>query len=435
MNKVIIKILIISLIISACSLEKTSKLWKDKNKEEITKVNKVKKIFTTNKISKKEFNPLLKINLKESYNKKNLSSILNNNLGRYDYQSILDEKLKFKFSKIKTFNKNEPQVVFYQSDMIFFDKKGSVIRFDNLSKQKWKSNHYSKTQKKSKPFLFMATHNETLVIADNIAKYYAININNGNLIWSKNNSSPFNSEIKIYKDKIYIVDLENILHCFSLIDGKKIWSHKTENVLIKSQKKLSIVINNNIVYFNNSIGDITAVGADKGNLIWQLPTQNNDIYAQSFSLKNSNLVLSNKTIFFSNNRNEFYSVNSETGFINWKQDINSIVQPIIIDNIVITVSSKGFLIFIDRLSGNIIRITDILDNFNEKKRSKITPIGFVVGTKNIYLTLNNGRLLVVDIQKGKTEEIIKIDGNKISKPFVRNNALYIIKDNAVIRFE
>ena len=35
--------------------------------------------------------------------------------------------------------------------------------------------------------------NENLIIADNIAKYYSINVNSGKLNWSKNNTYPFNS--------------------------------------------------------------------------------------------------------------------------------------------------------------------------------------------------------------------------------------------------
>ena len=57
-----------------------------------------------------------------------------------------------------------------------------------------------------------------------------------NLIWSKNNLAPFNSQIKIYKDKFFIIDFSNTLRCFSLKDGKELWNIKTENSLIRSQK-------------------------------------------------------------------------------------------------------------------------------------------------------------------------------------------------------
>ena len=108
-----------------------------------------------------------------------------------------------------------------------------------------------------------------MIITDNLAKYYAVNSQNGKLLWSKTNLTPFNSQIKIYKDKFYIVDYENILHCFSIKDGSKIWSYQTDNFFVKSKKKLSIIIQNKKVIFNNSIGEITALDANKGFLLWQ----------------------------------------------------------------------------------------------------------------------------------------------------------------------
>ena len=89
----------------------------------------------------------------------------------------------------------------------------------------------------------------------------------------------------------------------------------------------------------------------------------------------------------------------------------------------------------DKFSGKIIRVTNIFESFKEKKRKEITPVGFIVGSKNIYVTISNGRMLIVDIEYGKNKKIIKVDGNKVSKPFVYNNNLFIIKNNSIIQFE
>ena len=71
----------------------------------------------------------------------------------------------------------------------------------------------------------------------------------------------------------------------------------------------------------------------------------------------------------------------------------------------------------------------------EKKKSQIHVVGFVIGTNKIFITTSNGRLLIIDIKTGKNEKIIKIDGNKISKPFIHNNMLFLIKNKAIIKFD
>ena len=41
--------------------------------------------------------------------------------------------------------------------------------------------------------------------------------------------------------------------------------------------------------------------------------------------------------------------------------------------------------------------------------------------------------MIIDITSGKTLSMIKIDNDKISRPFVLNQNLYIIKENSIIR--
>ena len=101
----------------------------------------------------------------------------------------------------------------------------------------------------------------------------SIDAASGKLIWSKNNSAPFNSQVKIFKDKFFAIDFENILRCYSIKDGKELWSFKSEKSFIKSQQKLSFVISDNNLIFINTLGDLNSIDVETGNLKWQTPTQ------------------------------------------------------------------------------------------------------------------------------------------------------------------
>ena len=57
----------------------------------------------------------------------------------------------------------------------------------------------------------------------------------------------------------------------------------------------------------------------------------------------------------------------------------------------------------------------------------------MVGLNKIYLSTNNGRLLVIDVTSGRTISTLKIDSEKISRPFVLDKNLFVIKDNAIIK--
>jgi len=394
-------ILILLIFLNSCSLDTKSGIWTEEKKIEAKKTQTIKVFKKANSL-RSEFNPDLRIKLNSSNISNKDSTKLTNNSGILNFQKDINKFSKFKFSKIKNFNYFEPEIVFDGTNFIFFDDKSNLIKFDNNFKIVWKKNFYTKDEKKSQPILTLSIYKNILVVVDNIGKIYAIDVN-------------------------------NILISYSLKSGNQLWKFNTENTFLKSNKRNSIVIENNIIYFNNSLGDITAINSKNGTLIWQKPTQSSSIYENNFGLIMSDLVIEDDNIIFSNNNNEFYSINSKNGLLNWKQDINSNVRSIILKDYIIAFSNEGYFFILENKSGNILRVTDTFDIFSIKKRDKIKPVGFILNKEKILLTTDNGRLLIINIFNGKTEKVLKIDNNKISRPFVFDTSIVLLKNDSVIR--
>jgi outer membrane protein assembly factor BamB len=427
-----IKIILLFFLITHCSLDNKTGFW-TKEQDLVKDQGDLKLLFQNENIITREFNNEVKININKKLISRNTNTELDNNEGLVDYQGNIKKISKYNYSKIKQYKKLEPDLIFFRDGIIFFDNNGSILKFDNNSKLIWKKNYYSKNEKKLNPLLHMTIYKNTLVVADNLSKYYALDAISGEILWSEVNTSPFNSQIKIYDDKIFIIDTENILNCYSLKDGKKIWNKKTEKPFVNSSKKLSLVIKNNNVIFNNSLGDITSVKTSNGNLIWQISTQTSQIYEDIFNLKISDLVADDLSVYFSNNNNQFFSLDLDTGTVNWKQKVNSSLRPIIVANLLFSISSDGHLIIIEKKTGNIIRITNILNSFKKKIRNQINLTGFLISNNNIFVTTTNGRIIVVNIENGKSESIYKITNNKISRPFILDQKMFVVKDSSIFR--
>ena len=433
MNKVFLSTLIL-LFLNNCSLNDNSKIWQTKDKESQFKNNKnIKKIFDQKKNIVGELNPQLKIDLRNfKLNNNNIDN--KNNYGSFDYQGELLKTNKYKFSKLIDLNELNFSPIILDDGIIFFEKKGNIIRYNNNKKIIWKNNFYSKIEKKMQPKLHFASNNDTLLVADNIAKYYSVNIKSGKLNWSKNNKYPFNSEIKVHKNKFFVVDYKNTLRCYNITDGLECWNLQTEDSFTVSSSKHAIIFVNCLIMFNNSIGDITAADIQTGLIVWQLPTQNNNIINEAYNFKTSNLVSDGNSIFFSNNKNEFYSIDVETGALNWVNKINSNLTPIIINDFIFSVSNDGYLFTLQKNKGNIIRINDLYKDNKAKKKKNIKIIGFSIGLTKLYLTNNNGKLFVIDLISGSIIKKKKISRKIISKPFIFNKNLYIIKNGSIIQY-
>ena len=431
MNRLAVLILSFFLV-NNCSFNENSGIWKDKQKALEDQKN-IEKVFLDKELVTSEFNQELEIDLA---NIKTNNKIIDNknNFGSQNYEGLFNKVGNYKFSKLENVNQLNFKPIFLDNGLIFFDKKGSIIRFDNSQKILWKKNYYSKTEKKLKPQLNFKLSDKDLLVVDSIAKYYSINIDSGEINWSKNNTYPFNSEIKKYKDKFFAVDYKNTLRCYYVDDGSECWNLQTEDSFTISNSKFSLIIIEDMVIFNNSIGDITAVDIETGMITWQLPTQSSSIINETYNFKISKLVSDNKSIYFSNNKNEFYSIDVKTGVTNWINDINSNLTPIIIGNLLFTVSNNGYLYVIEKDKGNIIRITDLYINYKVKKRKNINPVGFAIGNSKLFLTNTDGNMIFVDLRLGNITGIEKVTGNLTSKPFIFNQNLFVIRNGSIVQY-
>ena len=431
MNRLIVFIISI-FFLTQCSVSEKINPWKGKEKK-IEKVKKKTRVLSDDKKIITEFNQNLKLDLTD-IKTSNKTVDNRNNFGIQDYEGLINKIGNYKFAKLENINQLNFKPIFLNDGLIYFDKKGTIIRYDDNQKILWKKNYYSKAEKKLKPKLNFIVEGKNLVVADNIAKLYSLNINSGELNWTQNNSYPFNSDIKKNKNKFFIVDYKNTLKCYNFSDGKECWELKTEETFTMANSKLSLIIIKNDVIFSNSIGDITAVNINSGLITWQLPTQSSNILNETYNFKISKLVSDENSIYFSNNKNQFYSIDSKTGTINWINEINSNLTPLINSNLIFTISEEGYLYVLDKIKGNIIRVNYLFQNYKLKVRKNIKPIGFSIGNTKLYLTNSDGKMIIVDLNLGNVIDIQKISGNFVSKPFIHNQNLYVIKNGSIIQY-
>tara|TARA_Y100000590_G_scaffold468326_1_gene650689 strand:- start:41 stop:1342 length:1302 start_codon:yes stop_codon:yes gene_type:complete len=427
-----IKFFLLLIFVYSCSLDTKSGFWT--KTEKLDEDKKIKKLFVEKKVLEQEFNTKIKIKIKNQNIKNSFLNNNSNNNSSVNFTGNLKKSSKYKFKKINDFDQLKPELSFTKNNsIIFFDNKGSIIKFDENSNLEWKVNIYNKKEIKLKPVLHLSNNGKFLIAVDSLGKYYAINIINGNLIWSKKNDAPFNSQVKILNDKFFAVDYTDTLICFSLKNGKIIWKSTSESSLIKSKDRLSLVVSDEFVIYQNSLSDLVAVDTASGDLIWQTPIKKNYLNQNIFTIKSSDLVLHNNSIYFSNDNNSFYSIDAKNGVINWQQNVNSNLRPTIIEGLVFTITLEGYLVIIDSRNGNILRITNIFDQIKYSKRKNVVPVGFVISNNKIYLSLKDGRMIIVDIINGKSIDIIKLANSKISRPHILDKNMYLIKDDAIIK--
>jgi len=435
---------LIFILLVNCSFDNKTGIWSGSKKEKrrISELEKEQKqtkvvdyIYSSKSVYSKEISLTKKISI--SNPRKNLSwrmSSLNqqNFLGNIYLSGIDNIFLKKKIGKNKfPMSKIISSPLVFENNIIFSDNNGTIFNINQNGEINWKKNIYKKIYKKVYKNLVFAIYQNNIYVADNIGFIYSIGLNNGKLVWIKNHGIPIKSNIKIYKNKIFLINQDNRILCFNTENGSKIWDIRSVPSFIKLQNFLSSAISKqgDVIAINSS-GDLFKVNANNGKIDWSLNTLESTLAHATDFFKSSEIVIIDDNIIFSS-KSSIFSYNLNTGYTNWKQEVSSIGAPIIDGKNIFILTDNGYFVIIDKDTGIIISSTNILKILKKKKQeTKIT--GFIMGSGKIYSVTSNGYLIVSSPVSGKVEYFKKIGDPVTSAPIINNGKLYILTKNSRI---
>ena len=443
-NKKNLIFFLIFILLNNCSFDNKTGIWGDSEKEkrkisELEKKQKqildVEKIYSSEKIYLKEV-PLTK-NISLSKPKKNSSWEMpglnhQNFLGNIYLSGIDNIFLKKKIGKDK-FSESRviTSLLVIKNNIILSDDTGTIFNINQNGKINWKKNIYKKIYKKIYKNLVFSIYKNNIYIADNIGFIYVISLDTGKLLWIKNYNIPLRSNIKIFDNKIYLIDQDNRILCLNIKDGTKIWDILSISSFIKSQNLLSLAVSKKGNLFAiTSSSDLYKVEGNSGNFSWVSNTFGSMLADATDFFKSSQVVITDDEVIISAGPSIF-SYNLNIGSITWENELSSIGTPIIDGENIFFVTENGYFVIMNRDKGKIISSTNILKILKKKKqKTKIT--GFIMGSGKVYSVTLNGYLIVSSAISGKVENFKKIGNPIISAPIISNGKLYILTKNSRI---
>ena len=435
---------LIFILLSNCSFDDKTGIWggSEKEKRRISELEKeqkqiidIERVYSSENIYNDEI-PLTKgISLSKS--KKNQSwqmSGLNhqNFLGNIYLSGTDNIFLKKKIGKNKFSISNiAASILAFKNNIILSDDVGTIFSINANGNINWKKNIYKKIYKKVNKNLVLAIYKNYIYVADNIGFVYAIDLDNGKINWIKNYAIPIKSNIKIFNDKIYLIDQDNKIFSLNIKDGTRIWDVLSISSFIKSQNLLSLAISKtgDLIILNSS-ADLYKIDGNTGEVYWYSNTLGSLLPDATDFFISSEIVIIDDEIIFSAGPSIF-SYNLNTGSINWEKKVSAVGTPIIDGENIFFTTSNGYFVIMNRVTGKIISSTNILKILKKKNRkTKITS--FIMGSGKIYSVTLSGHLIVSSAISGKVEYFKKIGDPIITAPIINDGKLYILTENSRI---
>ena len=443
--KRLISFLILTLAFHSCSFDNKTGLWKDasnlekiKEKQE-KKHSKLKDVFLENRIFEEEkdvnFKTKIQINspLKTKFWTDSYFNLANNASNIY----YANEKyLVFKSSKLSR-NFGNPNILFYNNNIISSDNKGTVYIYSLIQKKKiFEYNFYKKKIKKYKKEITITINKGNIYASDNLGYVYAINISSGKLLWAKHFGIPFRSNIKIVNEKIFLADQDNRIYSLKSSNGEKIWEFSTSMTNLKSDFINNIAIDkkNSNIFFLNTSGELYSINYLNQGINWFSNLKIKNSNTDSSLFLGSPLILKDNKVIVSNG-NFIFSYDALSGSLIWKKNISTNVKGVLTKNNIFLFTKNNLLICLDLNTGKVIWSKNIFNQIRalDKKKlsNKIKKISnLVIANSKIFLFSLEGYLLSFDYRNGKIISINKVLKSGLrGKPTFVDGHMYLFDNN------
>lgn len=339
------------------------------------------------------------------------------------------QAISFNLNKKKDrINKNFEEFIFYKDRIITINDKSDIsiynLKFKKISSRKI---YKRKIYKNYKLKYSIYAHNNKLYVSNNLGNVLCIDIQTLQVVWEKKFGVPFKSDIKIYKENLYLINSNSKIYSINLKNGKLNWSFETSSQYLKDDKSYQLAIFNNKLFFTNDSSEIYCIDLNSKKIIWSLSFGNKNFSNTPIIFKASPITIDNNgELFVSTNNGFTYNLSIDTGQIKWAAPIYSLNRFSLNKKYLINTNQDKIFI-INKKNGKIL----LNKKINNKKKLSFKDL--VIGRKNIYIFDTNGYL--VSMNKTNFNNIsIQKNFKKYNDFIFYKNFLYVNTSYSIEKF-
>ena len=436
------KIFIISILflfLFGCSFDNKSGIWKNENKVVKKKENPFvdfKNLTSTDETFDKIilYQNDQDLKLSEINNNKNWTDVYfnnNNNYGNFSYTNL--NNLIFKSKRISRSNINK-EILFENGNVILSDQKGNIIIFSlNQNKILSKFNFYKKRFRQIEKKLNLVVENNIIYVSDNIGFLYAYDYIKQKIVWAKNYKIPFQSNIKIYQEKILTSNQNNNFYFLNKKNGEVLRLIPTEETFVKNRFINNLSISQHNSFFLNTYGSLYSFDNKSMKVNWFINlNRSTDINPSNLFM--SNQIITNEKLIIVSSNDYLYVLDKNNGSTIFKQNFPSKIKPIISNNYLFSLSKKDLLILMSLKDGKIIYSYDVnqkIADYYETKKKKAEFQSILIADNKTFVFLKNSFVLKFN-KNGSLSNIKKLPSKINSNPiFVNSSLIFIDKKNKI----
>ena len=428
-------VLITLLIFSHCSFDNKTGIWENNNQPDVKaelfknfrtvyfKDKSFKSIIPPPANLKIKLDPITSTNtwLDEYYNEAN-------NFNNFDYQNTNDILLK---SRKLTRYRIKKNFLYDGSNVISSDMRGNILIYSTIEKKIiFKFNFYQKKYKKVKKNLNIAVEKNIVYVLDNIGYLYALDYKKKKIIWAENYKVPFRSNIKVTDNLIIVANQNNYLYVVNKLNGERLKSIPTEEIILKNKFINSIAASNEDILYLNTYGSLYSINKNNLSINWFVNlNQSTDIRPSNLFYSNPIIIDEDKVIISTDLH--LYILNKYNGSVIFRIPITSSVIPQISGKNIFFTTADNLLVCINLITGKISYSVDVSKSiavFLKTKNKSIIIKSLSIVNNRLFVILDNSYVVKFN-PIGRIQEIKKFPQKIDSFPIFIDKKIFFLTKN------
>jgi len=261
----------------------------------------------------------------------------------------------------------------------------------------------------------------------------ALDAVNGNEIWKVRTRTPMHSAPTVAGGRLFAVSDDNELFAFDATNGDVLWTYQAIIETARMLTSPSPAVIDDVVLAPFSSGEIVALKAQNGGVLWQESLSGSGNLTPLATLNDiaSGPVVTDGYVFVATQSGAFSAFDLRTGQQVWSQPAGTLSFPMVAGDFVYTVTTEGEVVAMSKADGTVIWITQLQNFKNVKKRKKrISWSGPIMAGDRLLMMSSRGQAVEVSPYSGEILRKFKLGGDVYVAPIIANNTVYYITDDA-----
>lgn len=269
----------------------------------------------------------------------------------------------------------------------------------------------------------LAADGGKIFIATGFGTVVALDAASGKPVWTKKLAIPIREAPTAADGRVFVVNAESELYCFSASDGTELWTQKglPENAAVLTSA--SPAVSGNLVFVPFPSGEITAIDVKSGQPKWTDTLAKGDVNSSATAIgEAARPVVDREAVFAMSRGGQLIATSREKGERLWTREIRGSQTPWVAGDALFVVDTTGKLVALNRKDGKVRWVTPLPGDGRWS--------GPVLAGGRLWLASSKGQFVGVDAVSGSVGVQTDLGSPVLITPVVAEGRLYVLTDKA-----